>query len=310
MKYVYLILGWLLGSILLIAGVAALVMTPMAGVILIVASALLLPPVRQWAFRRTQKSLSPKARVVAMGALFFIFIVAINHDAARNEKELAAQEAMQRAEQAAKDRQERIDYFHANRESILAEAKAALDAKDYQRAIVLSSKYVETGDPELLSLNASAKERLAEIRKQELTAKLLADLKTLPASDAQGNQKAYAQLASLYPDSTEYRSKLDQYNAKVKEEQEAQQRAERRKKQLESQFSAWDGSHRGLERVIKDSMNDPDSYDHVETVYWDRGDHLVVRTTFRGKNAFGGVVKNSVKARVSLDGQVLEILDH
>jgi len=56
-------------------------------------------------------------------------------------------------------------------------------------------------------------------------------------------------------------------------------------------------------------MNDPDSYDHVETVYWDRGDHLVVRTTFRGKNAFGGIVKNSVKAKVSLDGQVLQIIE-
>ena len=56
-------------------------------------------------------------------------------------------------------------------------------------------------------------------------------------------------------------------------------------------------------------MNDPDSYEHVRTVYWDRGDHLVVMTTFRGKNAFGGVVTNSVKARVSLDGQVQQILD-
>jgi hypothetical protein len=33
------------------------------------------------------------------------------------------------------------------------------------------------------------------------------------------------------------------------------------------------------------------------------------QTTFRGKNAFGGVVKNTVKAKVSLDGDVLEIID-
>lgn len=56
-------------------------------------------------------------------------------------------------------------------------------------------------------------------------------------------------------------------------------------------------------------MNDPDSYEHDETVYWDRGDHLVVRTTYRGKNAFGGVVRNFVKAKVSLDGDILQILD-
>lgn len=85
--------------------------------------------------------------------------------------------------------------------------------------------------------------------------------------------------------------------------------AELRKEQIERQFSAWDGSHRGLTKAIKASMNDPDSYDHVETVYSDMGDYLVVRTTFRGKNAFGGVVKNWVKAKVDLNGNVIEIIE-
>lgn len=83
---------------------------------------------------------------------------------------------------------------------------------------------------------------------------------------------------------------------------------ELRKQQIERNFSAWDGSHRGLTEVIKKSMNDPNSYEHVETVYWDKGDHLVVKTTFRGKNAFGGVVKNWVMAKVGLDGSVVEVL--
>jgi hypothetical protein len=82
-----------------------------------------------------------------------------------------------------------------------------------------------------------------------------------------------------------------------------------RKELIERNFSSWDGSHRQLETYIKESMNDPDSYEHIETRYWDRGDYLVVMTTFRGKNAFGGVVKNSVKAKVALDGSILEILD-
>lgn len=57
-------------------------------------------------------------------------------------------------------------------------------------------------------------------------------------------------------------------------------------------------------------MNDPDSYKHVDTTYSDQGDHLVVLTSFRGKNAFGGVVKNYVKAKVSLDGEILKILEN
>lgn len=82
-----------------------------------------------------------------------------------------------------------------------------------------------------------------------------------------------------------------------------------RKELIDRNFSAWDGSHRKLEKYIKESMNDPISYEHIETRYWDRGDNLVVQTTFRGKNAFGGVVKNSVKAKVALDGSILEIIE-
>ena len=82
-----------------------------------------------------------------------------------------------------------------------------------------------------------------------------------------------------------------------------------REEKIRKLFSAWDGSHNGLEKLIKETMNDPDSYKHVETVYWDMGNHLVVRTTFRGKNAFGGVVKNWVKAKISLNGEVMEIIE-
>jgi hypothetical protein len=56
-------------------------------------------------------------------------------------------------------------------------------------------------------------------------------------------------------------------------------------------------------------MNDPDSYKHVETVYSDMGDYLVVRTTFRGKNAFGGVVTNWIKAKVDLNGNVISVIE-
>jgi ribosomal protein S20 len=85
-------------------------------------------------------------------------------------------------------------------------------------------------------------------------------------------------------------------------------KGKKRKEQLQAQFSAWDGSHRGLERLIKKLMNDPDSYEHVETVYWDKGDHLVVKTSFRGKNAFGGLVLNWVKAKVDLEGNVMKVI--
>lgn len=85
--------------------------------------------------------------------------------------------------------------------------------------------------------------------------------------------------------------------------------SQQRKEKIECQFSSWDGSHKNLTQIIKNAMNDPGSYEHVETVYWDLKTHLVILTTYRGKNLFGGVVPNWVKAKADLDGNVIEIIE-
>jgi hypothetical protein len=84
--------------------------------------------------------------------------------------------------------------------------------------------------------------------------------------------------------------------------------AELRKEEIEKCFSAWDGSHNNLELLVKKSMNDPESYEHDQTTYSDKGDHLIVKMTFRGKNAFGGVVKSTVIAKTALNCNVTEII--
>lgn len=94
----------------------------------------------------------------------------------------------------------------------------------------------------------------------------------------------------------------------LKIEQEKRE-VEQRNKLIEEQFSVWDGSHIKLTRLIKDSMNDPKSYEHVETLYWDLDDYIVVSTTFRGSNAFGAIIKNSIKAKISIDGENIEIIE-
>jgi len=82
-----------------------------------------------------------------------------------------------------------------------------------------------------------------------------------------------------------------------------------REERIQKGFSRWDGSHRALTREIKNSMHDPSSYQHVETVFRDDGEHLIVRTTYRGKNVFGGVVTNRVTAKVDLNGNVIDIIN-
>ena len=104
------------------------------------------------------------------------------------------------------------------------------------------------------------------------------------------------------------RAKKAEIEAEQKAEQDARLAAGRQKR-IESGFSAWNGSHIALTRIIKKSMNDPKSFEHVETSYGDRGDYLVVKTTFRGKNAFGGVVLNWITAKCDLDGNVIEVTE-
>lgn len=79
------------------------------------------------------------------------------------------------------------------------------------------------------------------------------------------------------------------------------------KRLLNAGFSSWDGSHRALTQMIKSTMNDPKSYEHVETKINEIGDYFMVTTSFRGKNAFGGVVLNHVTAKIDSTGKVLDI---
>lgn len=92
--------------------------------------------------------------------------------------------------------------------------------------------------------------------------------------------------------------------SRMKQKQKA---AEKRKEEIELQFSPWDGSHRDLERRIKESMNDPDSYKHYKTFYFDHGKHITVITEFGGRNSFGGMVRNTISADYTINGNFIKI---
>lgn len=138
---------------------------------------------------------------------------------------------------------------------------------------------------------------------------MLSELKSIPSQKFENNLSRYQQLVKLEPNNSMYKKKVVFYSTKIEEEKQKRLAAQERKKKIERQFSAWDGVHNNLEKVVKEAMNDPDSYEHAKTVYWDKGKYLIVQTIFRGKNAFGGVIKNTVKAKVSLNGQILEIIE-
>lgn len=101
--------------------------------------------------------------------------------------------------------------------------------------------------------------------------------------------------------------KYENYVAKKAPQTAEEIRAEK----IDKSFSSWDGSHYELTRLIKKSMHDPSSYKHVKTRHecdTYTCNSLLVRTSYRGKNLFGGTVLNRVTARVDLEGNLIEVI--
>lgn len=215
-------------------------------------------------------------------------------------------------------------YFAANRASVLSEFTAAVDGKNLPAAKAIRDRFIlAVQDPEfdlILNRYVSLREDIerAEAEKTRLAkiADLTKQLSSVGATDYDQAFTIYAQLVSLEPTNKLYKQKLDRFvkarDEKAAKEAEAlaasQAKAERKKK-IEAQFSGWSGAHYAFERLIKQAMNDPDSYDHVETRYIDKGSFIRVVCTFRGKNAFGGMVKNTKVADFSIAGDFLREVD-
>lgn len=108
---------------------------------------------------------------------------------------------------------------------------------------------------------------------------------------------------------------------KVEEEELIKAAEEEKKKGMEAYnkrvkkfedncLNPWNGSHILFARMIKEQLNDPSSFEHVNTTFRLFNGYAVVNMTFRGKNAFNATVTNKMSAKVSLeDCSVLEIFE-
>ncbi|MFA6941684.1 MAG: hypothetical protein WCQ54_12025 [Clostridiaceae bacterium] len=80
------------------------------------------------------------------------------------------------------------------------------------------------------------------------------------------------------------------------------------KEWISNQFSAWDGSHIYLVKLVKENLNDPSSFKHVNTVYWDKGNYLIVKMTYRANNAFGALILQNVTAKSDYKTDTITII--
>ena len=80
-----------------------------------------------------------------------------------------------------------------------------------------------------------------------------------------------------------------------------------RQDKIARQFSTDNGAHLKLQDYIRHNMNDPASYEHIRTIFDDKGNYLFVVTTYKTKNAQGAKVVEKVGAGVDLDGNLVSI---
>jgi len=127
--------------------------------------------------------------------------------------------------------------------------------------------------------------------------------------DAGGDRrKAVQALYSKAEKDPQRRQAAEVINADEVAALDAEAAKEAENDRLAAHFSQWDGSHPAVVEAVKSQMNDPSSFRHVETTAVGKGDTIIVSMTYRGTNAFGGVVTNHATAVVDTDGRLRSIV--
>lgn len=297
------IVGWAAALILASVALVKLVDSVSIAALLLGAfmTAMWAPPVRFWLEERNFPKLRARERVVVCAILSvvqFAFAGAAVHD--REVAKTAEITAKAAAALAGRQEADRLRFLN-NKEAVLAEISEKETAQDFKAASELINRY----------LLVSPDEALLQARLRVEATMAAAQLKDEDSLSLEDKVAAYAAIASFEPSNANALKTLEKLSKSLAEQRAAEQAetarriaAVARKKHVESLFS-WDGSHPAVTEEIKRSMNNPKSYEHVETRYLDRGRTITIHTTFRGTNAFGGVVSNRVVAEIDDQGRIL-----
>ena len=254
-------------------------------ILLPVMLAILLPPARDKVKAKLGFMVPPGHSLwIAFGLWFsqmmwFAGIETESHQAA----EAAQQAEMQK--RVADVQQQRRDTFAKDKPVILGKVQALVTEGKAAEALAMANQYIAAGVTDTELSQAAQTANLAIMRAE------LANEKTLPAAR---RVEIFQALLKAEPGaSAQYAAKLKSAQAEVAAEVAAAAKLKARQEfeaAIRSQFSGWDGSHRGVEEAIKARMNNPKSYEHVQTRFAIQDGFATVITSFRGTNAFGGVV--------------------
>lgn len=289
-------LKWFSGVTAVMMGLVCMVYAPVVAILSIVIGLILIPPSLQVLEQKVNYTFSRQVKwIIAIIGLFVIGSLASTYEAFRDkEGDTMVEEATVLIDDGD------LDGARAR----IGEAKVKYNTPD-NKATALEREIEQSASLDF------AKEQLVELTDDELEKlqsgaldKTILVQKTLN-SNLIGLMKELAPERDKIVKEIQAKREEERVAAELRKQEELNKN---REETIKRQFSSWDGSHRTLTKVIKDSMNDPDSYEHIETRYRDDGNSIIVITKFRGANAFGGKVVNTMTARVDIDGNVIEVI--
>lgn len=126
-------------------------------------------------------------------------------------------------------------------------------------------------------------------------------------SDVELGATVQAKIDSLQRAAIEFDKTID-YSAPLPSSVSAPSSYKPSSSEVESLFSKWDGSLPELKEYVKENMHDPSSFEHVETGWKVLNDGLHVRMRYRGNNAFGNPVVNSIEVKTDFEGKITGII--
>lgn len=311
------IIYWALTALFGLIGLTLIFSVPISGICYLLVAAIFAPPITETLREKFNITLSGKVKTLVTLLLFIGALIAPTYQAKNELVTLRAEQAAEEKNQKEIVLSEKLAKFKNEKEMIFASIREHSSNGNHTKALALSKEYEFVGDSDLVTVTEDVKRVQFEDKKKRETEKILTRLKTIPATNIETNRNLYQELITYHPSNSTYQSKFDKYNGLVKQKEEKIRREKEKKQKEYSQYiskygekpaqSKWDGSYRAVEKYLKATANDPSSIDisGCTEVYKNKTGWLV-GCDFRGKNAFGGLVRNSNWFTIA-HGQVINV---
>jgi hypothetical protein len=301
MKTFITILKWFFGIIFLIGGLERLFTSFLTGILFLLLGLFILPPIYELFAKKTKLNLPTwsKWAIVIVGCIITSFTIDNSNAEKDSEMDLVVEKASEFINNgqidSAKVYIEKAKSHYSTTKNKAVDLEKELEK--YKSEDFAKETLVSMTDEEFKKLNNG------ELAKPYLSQKSLnTEFITLMKTQAPERAKIIKEVVE--------RKEQEKAEKELAEELKKQEELNKnRKENIEKQFSAWDGSHPKLSRMIEEGCRNPDSYEHIETRFRDDGNSIFVITKYRAENGFGGMTIGNVTARVDFDGNVIEIVN-